>query len=94
MSGQQTITGVNQQFASARLFERLDISGGDHIVEINEGTGLAIYCDTAGEIIKFDNTEMTGYTSLALQAGFNEIEVTKIYQTGSTVAGDIDIVAW
>jgi hypothetical protein len=80
--------------ASARELEHVDISGGDHDVVINGGVGMAIYCDTAGEIIKIDNTMMTGYTTLALQAGINEIEVTKVYQTGSTITGNVDVYAW
>ena len=94
MTGQQTPTGVNQQFASAREMEHVDISGGDHVCALESGIALAVYCDTAGEILKIDNTKMTGYTTLALQAGWNEIEVTRVWQTGSTIAGNVDLGTW
>ena len=80
--------------ASVIELEHVDISGGDHDVVINSGLAYVVYCDTAGEILKIDNTKMTGFTTLALQAGYNEIEVTKIWQTGSTIAGNVDVGAW
>ena len=86
--------GRSDQFASARFIERLDIGSGDHTFSLGDGVAYGVYCDTAGEILKIDNTEMTGYTTLALQAGWNPLEVIKVYQTGSTVAGDIDLYSW
>lgn len=80
--------------ASVSEMEHVDISGGDHDVVINSGLAYGIYCDTAGEILKIDNNKLTGYTTLGLQAGWNEIEVTKVWQAGSTIAGNVDVGAW
>ena len=75
--------------ASARVFEDVDISSGDHTISLNGGVADGVYCDTAGEILKIDTTQQTGHTTLALQIGFNPIEVTKVYQAGSTISGNV-----
>ena len=77
--------------ASARIWEHVDISSTDHTVSLKGGVADGVYCDTAGEILKIDTTLQTGYTTLALQAGFNPMEVTKIYKTGSTISGSVDV---
>lgn len=92
--GAQFINGQRNAFASAREMEHVDIGTADHQVTINGGVAMAVYCDTAGEILTIDNTMLTGYTTLALMEGWNAIEVTKIYQTGSTISGNVDVGAW
>jgi len=66
----------------------------DHTVTINGGVAYGVYCDTEGEILKIDNQTQAGYTTLALQAGFNPMEITKIYAVGTTITGNIDVYAW
>ena len=83
--------GVGHIRASFKSMEHVDISGGDHVVVINSGVADGVYCDTAGEILKIDNNSLTGFTTLPLQAGYNPIEVKKVYQTGSTIVGNVDV---
>ena len=85
---------LDKVFASASKLEKLDISGGDHDVVINNGVAFGVNCESAGEILKIGTTEQTGYTTVPLQAGMNLIEIVKVYQTGSIVADAIDLVAW
>ena len=83
--------GAARVRASFRSLEHVDISAVDHVVAIGNGVADGIYCDTAGEILKIDTLTLTGFTTLALQEGYNPIEVTKIYKTGSTIAGNVDV---
>lgn len=83
--------GAARVRASFRSLEHVDISSVDHVVTIGDGVADGIYCDTTGEILKIDTATMTGFTTLALQAGYNPIEVTKIYKIGSTIAGNVDV---
>ena len=75
--------------ASARQWEAVSLASTDYVPTMNGGLADGVYCDTAGCILKIDTSRVTGYTTLALQAGFNPMEVTKIYKTGSTLAGSI-----
>jgi len=94
-SWNQTYTvGSAHSYASASLLELVDISSTDHTVLINGGQAMAIYCNTAGEILKIDTGRQTAFTTLALQAGWNQIAVTKVYKTGSTIAGSVMLGAW
>lgn len=77
--------------ASFVSMEHVDISAVDHVVAITAGVADGIYCDTAGEVLKIDNSVLVGYTLPALQAGFNPIEVTKVYKAGSTIVGNVDV---
>lgn len=81
-------------FASVKTWEAVDISSVDHDVTLNDGLAMAIYCEVAGEVLKMDTTEATGQTTPALQAGFNPWECTKVYKTGSTLAGNVYVVSW
>ena len=96
MSGKNISDGRDQNVAQASLkwLERVDISSTDHTYGLNGGVAFGINCDTAGEILKIDNTTQTGFTTVALQAGYNPIEITKIWKTGSTITGNIDIGSW
>jgi len=87
--------GADHQFASAKALELVDVSSTDHSVVIGGGIAMAMYCDTAGEILKIDMPAMTvPFTTLALQAGWNQISCTKIYKVGSTIAGGIMLGVW
>lgn len=94
MTKQRRVVGSDHIFASAREFELVDISSTDHEVSINDGIAFAINCDTAGEILKIDTEVMTGYTTLPLVEGINLIQCTKVYKTGSTIAGIVELQAW
>jgi hypothetical protein len=80
--------GATHVNASARIWENVDISSTDHTPSMNGGVADGVYCDTAGEILKVDTTRQSGYTTPALQAGFNPMEVTKVYKVGSTITGN------
>jgi len=81
-------------YASVKVWENVDISSTDHTPSLNNGVAMAVYCDTAGEILKIDTLESTGITTLALQAGYNPIEVTKVYKVGSTITGNVALLSW
>ena len=83
--------GASHVRASFKSLERIDISGGDHDVVINNGVADGVYCDTAGEVLKIDNNSVTEFTTLPLQAGYNPIEVTKVYQAGTAIFGNVDL---
>ena len=84
--------------ASPDLWEHVDSlaasPNADHAITINSGLAYGVYCDTAGEILKIDTPRQTGFTTLALQAGYNPMKITKIYLTGSTISGNVDVYAW
>ena len=80
-------------FGSAREWEAVDVTGGDQTPTINGNKAMGLYCDTAGTIIKFDSSKATGIT-VTLPAGWNPLEITKVYQTGTTVAGNAFLLAW
>ena len=80
--------------ASIQYLEAVDISSTDHTVAEGNGVGRCVICDTAGEIIKFDSTKQTGMTTVALQAGITPLEVVKVYKTGSTISGNVQVGGW
>lgn len=86
--------GAKHFYASTKIWETVNIVAGDHAPALTGGVAKAMYCSQAGEVLKIDTTLQTGYTTPPLQAGFNPMEVTKVYQTGSTIAGTVAFVSW
>ncbi len=94
MTKRSRTVGNDHVFASAKFFELVDISSVDHDVVINDGVAMAIFCDTDGEVLKIDTPDQTGYTPLPLIQGINPISCTKIYKTGSTITGNVELWSW
>jgi len=86
--------GAKHFYAGAKLWETVNIGGGDHVVAIAGGVAKAVYCAQAGEVLKIDTALQAGYVTPPLQAGFNPMEVTKVYQAGSVIAGTVALVSW
>jgi len=84
----------NSVFASAREWELVDISTTDHVVGINGGVAMAIYCETADESMTVDTTRMVAETTPVLEKGMNAFEVTRVDRAATTLTGNVYLLAW
>lgn len=80
--------------ASAEQLEDVDISVTDHTVVIGDGTALSILTQVAGEELKIDTPEQSGFTIKLPYAGWHHIAVTKVWKVGSTIADTITLASW
>lgn len=79
-------------FASVREWEAL--TGNDQTITINSGVAMAVFSETAGDVIKMTTTKQAAKVSPVLIAGMNEFEVTHVTGTGTTLAGNSWAVSW
>ena len=71
-----------------------EISGADQDVSINRGVASGIFCEADGCELTVDTTIASNKITPVLKAGYNPWEVTKVYNTGTTLVGQAWLVAW
>lgn len=81
-------------FASVKEWEEIDVTGGDQTITINGGVAMAIFCEDDGCELTIDTQHSTNKITPVFKAGVVPWEVTKIYQTGTTLVGQCWALAW
>ena len=86
--------GAKHFYASAKAWENVNLGAGDQVVTITGGVAKGVYRPQAGTLLKNDTSLQAVYPSLPLQAGFNPMEITKIFQAGSVLVGSAAVFSW
>ena len=72
--------------ASAQYMELL--TGNDQDIAVGGGIAKGVLCDTAGSVLQVVSTK-SAFTTIALQAGYNPIEIVSIVGAGTTLVGNV-----
>ena len=84
--------GAAHVFASVKEWEA--ITDADITISINGGVAMAIYCESAGDVVQLSNSLTTNKATPVLQQGFNPWEVTAVFAAGTVLVGNCWAVAW
>jgi len=86
--------GAAHMSTPIKEWEVIDVSGGNQTITINGGTAHAIMCDSDGTVLTVDTALMTNALMPTLRTGGNPYGVTQVYQTGTSLVGNVYAVAW